>query len=98
MSKFIILSDQLTTESQNAITSHLQNKGWKVWHWYEAAWLISGVPDGWTSRTLHDELDGIPSVRGARLLVIEAAEPQRYWGRSPKPSWKWMKEEWGPPG
>lgn len=93
--KYIIALDSGTADARDAITNHLLAKGWKVWHWIEDLWLVSGLPDDMTPRLLWEELNAMPSVEKVNGLVMRTDPDLTYWGKGKRDSWKWMKEYWG---
>jgi hypothetical protein len=81
----------------NAVTTYLMAKPWGIWHYINNTWLIAGVPDSVTPRSLHDELEAVPGVGPVRLVIYEVQGEMPYWGRATNEAWEWMSKYWGKP-
>jgi hypothetical protein len=99
MSKFIILTDNATTEQQDAITTFLQDKGaW--WHWFSNSWLfVTDDPDV-DVRSIRDSLK---QTKSAPLLVLRVdvdSSDLYHWAGAAMPktnnekSYTWLNENW----
>lgn len=98
--KFIIMLDNGTWIQAGAITDICKTNGWNAVNKIEGAWLISGVPDELTSRTLAEKITQ-NSLIGAKIkLIIKLPEntTMTYWGNAPTDLWVWMAKFWGKPG
>lgn len=98
--KFIIMLDNGTWTQAGAITDICKTNGWNAVNKIEGAWLISGVPDEFTSRTLAEKITQ-NSLIGAKIkLIIKLPEntTMTYWGNAPTDFWVWMAKFWGKPG
>jgi hypothetical protein len=97
MKKFIIATNQATSEQQNAITKLVKDMGWGYWHWFENLWLLQNVPDDWAPGGIHATLIRDPILKECSLIVMSVSDPISYWGNAPQESWSWMFDKWGAP-
>ncbi len=95
--KFLIAIDEGSPRQNDAITLYLRGKGWHVWHWLANLWLLSGVPDEETPRSLYSELVDIPTLGGLGMLVMKIDGESLYYGGINPDAWSWLRQEWGRP-
>jgi hypothetical protein len=95
---FMIAIDSGTAEQQDAITAHLQRKGYRVWHWIENLWLLAQVPVGTTPKMIWEQLDALPEVGSIPMLITASNGASSFYGRLAPHAWKWMAEYWGHAG
>jgi hypothetical protein len=93
--KLQVALDVGTREQRDAITFHLNAKGWKLWHWYQDLWLLAEVPDEVTPRRLWEELRALPPLSQKSVLVMGLDGTPSYYGNAPRDSWDWMADYWG---
>lgn len=74
---------------RNAITRHFNNCRWIYWHWIDDFWIVQ-VPNSYTPKSLHQELESLTAVGTTTILVFEFQGRIRYWGRAKKAAWKWL--------
>lgn len=95
--RFVVISDGLSVDQENAITSFFRERHWHLSHWFRAAWLLAEVPSEWTPKSLHAALNG--EIEGSsQVLVFQIEGPIVHWGVGPAKSWEWMRLYWGKPG
>ena len=76
-------------EQRNAITNFFAASGWAYWHWIDDFWIVQ-VPSDYTPRALHDQLERLPAVGTATILLFEIHGAIAYWGRANKDAWAWL--------
>lgn len=95
MNRFMIAAGGLSPQQQDVITKWLQGHDWQFWHWIENVWLLTGVPDSVTPRTLWDEIIAMDGMNGISGVVIQEGFAPVFWGGNQPESWEWMKSYWG---
>jgi hypothetical protein len=90
----MISLDVGTREQRDAITFHLNGKGWKLWHWYQDLWLLAEVPDDVTPQRLWEELHALPPLAQKSLLVMRFQDAPVFYGNAHRESWGWMEDHW----
>jgi hypothetical protein len=95
--KLMVALDGGNREQRDAITYHLNSKGWQIWHWYGDLWLLANVPDQSTPYALWSELNALPPLKGKSMLVSTVENHPLFFGVANPQSWPWMNENWGTP-
>ena len=82
------------SDSRNTITNFVRSKGWGFWHHLSDLWLITGAPSTMTTKELWSEIDKLLPPGKDRLLVFDADNTRKYFGRLPPKSWPWLSKNW----
>lgn len=100
MSRFIFILEGGTAAEHNAVTKLAQDNGWGFWHYIENAWLLSGVPDSETSKSMSERIRTVFDLTKTHLVLkIPESAQITHWGLAQKDAWGWMmNNKWGDPG
>jgi hypothetical protein len=77
-------------EQRNAITNFFSGSEWAYWHWIDDFWIVQ-VPDNYTPQKLHNQLELLPAVGTATILLFQFSGRITFWGRANKDAWNWLK-------
>lgn len=89
MKHILIGLDAGSPSQRNEITAFLSDKEWAYWHWLDDVWIVQ-VPNEYTPKTLHNEIEDATNIGKPTMLVFEFKENITYWGRNKKEAWKWL--------
>ena len=94
--KMIVALNVGTREQRDAITLHLNAKGWRWWHFYADLWLLADVPDAITPQVLWREFDRLPPLNGKSILITTVPDDaMSFFGVAVPEAWSWMSNNWG---
>ena len=89
MGNIAIALDSGSPPQRNELTNYLARNGWSYWHWIDDFWIVQ-VPDSYTPESLHDELEALPRIDKATILVFEFSGRIKFWGRNKNEAWEWL--------
>lgn len=92
--KFVIVLNSGTPAEQNLLTQRLVSLQWAYFHYLEDVWLLAGVPDAQTAKTIY--ADAALILGEKTILVFEVQGECEHFGRANPKAWPWLKEHWGP--
>jgi hypothetical protein len=96
MNRFVVALDSGNREQRNALTALFQTKAWSVWHHFEDLWLLSGVPEAVTPKSLYHELAKIAVIGKHPVLILRVVDGDHdYYGKTRAEGWEWMEKSWG---
>lgn len=74
---------------RNSITRFFASQNWVYWHWVDDFWIVQ-VPDNYSPKILHDQIETLGDVGKPTMLVFEFQGSIKYWGRGDKEAWQWL--------
>jgi hypothetical protein len=89
--RFFVATNEMPTGMRDALTTYIKRQEWSYWHWFSEFWIISGVPHGYTAKSLYGELESNAGPLGKTLIILEIPDGDiRYWGLASESTWTWM--------
>jgi hypothetical protein len=98
MGKYMVIAlNNGTAEQRQALSDFVDAKPWGYWHWFHDLWILpsKGTPPGLTATALYEEIEKVPALKKATILVLGFDRPPEYFGKANKDGWKWMEEHGG---
>jgi hypothetical protein len=64
------------------------------WHWFQDLWLLpsKGTPTEMTTESLYEEMEKIPVLKNASILVLAFDRPPDYYGKAKPGAWRWLEQ------
>lgn len=92
--RFIVATNSAVTtkEHRDAITRHLEEQGWSVWHWFEDLWLVN-ASDQIKLPELREKLTKV-TFDNLHVLVLSTEGPIDHAGKVNPGGIPWLKEKW----
>ena len=89
MRNLIIGLDKGSPFKRNELTEFFSGKNWAYWHWMDDFWIVQ-VPDNYSPKVLHSELEESTEIGKPTMLVMEFQGKIKFWGRNDKEAWEWL--------
>lgn len=89
--RFVVATNGSSVENRDKITKFFDAKTWGYWHWFNELWVLVGVPDTYSAKSMWEELSNATGLNTELLIVFDIPPGQiNWWGWAAKEGWEWM--------